>query len=781
MENAKSTRGKIQAIDTRDTEEKFVFAFSTEKIIKLVLCFALHFAKIFSAMHPLGIAFYGAVFTKKNWGIFYVISLAGSIISGSGIIYPIALTAITAILALWDGFKKKVHLRAIACSAVFFVFYAIKCTVEGIIVYDILAAALESFMLGAGVYIFSRGGNILLRIKKRSFVSKSEIMYAYTVMALLIFSLNALPELWGIRISSVVAMTAIFAMCNCGGEMGAIYLAIILGVIGSTQNPAQSALTSTYAFGTLLSSRLKSYGKIGVVLGFVISNTLFSLFLTETHTIVLNLYDSFVAAVIFFLLPEKILEYFGLLSGSGDRKALASMQLSPNSGAIRKLTRMADSFSELSKIYQKLSGTKGKPKGTSLYPIREIKDKVCIGCHRKEKCFSNDGPAIKAMEGIRDPSKLTGASLSKELQAVCHRCDSFAQVLKVNGEKIKSDKQWAHKIQECRVILARQLGGVAASLQNSAKELCSQRDEKAEEKLWSAFDESGLSPSMIYAEEKSDGEFDIEIYFDEKYVQKETKNASLRCVEEALGTGAEFAGTRREKDKIVFVFCPRSGYSATFGYATKAKSGQKVCGDSFNVVYTSRDKMVMLLSDGMGSGENAAKESGRTVSMMEKFLSAGFDCELCAELINSSLILRGDKESFATLDLCAIDLSLSSISFIKLGAAVSYIKSGDKISKVWAKSLPAGILTETEPEKHMLSFESDTVIILMSDGVADIALKHPQREGWIENELKKITPGTNPQIIASRILDTAIKLEEGKTRDDMTVIAACLFKKNSKV
>ena len=185
--------------------------------------------------------------------------------------------------------------------------------------------------------------------------------------------------------------------------------------------------------------------------------------------------------------------------------------------------------------------------------------------------------------------------------------------------------------------------------------------------------------------------------------------------------------------------------------------------------------MVMILSDGMGSGEEAASQSRETVALMENLLRCGFECELCTDSINSSLILKGEKESFSTLDLCVVDLSLSSLSFMKLGATASYIKSDGKVFKVKARSLPAGILTNTEPEKHMLSFESDTIVLIMSDGITDISLKNPEAEGWIEKELAGISSKTNPQMIARKILDKAISFSGG-TSDDMTVIVACILK-----
>ena len=144
-------------------------------------------------------------------------------------------------------------------------------------------------------------------------------------------------------------------------------------------------------------------------------------------------------------------------------------------------------------------------------------------------------------------------------------------------------------------------------------------------------------------------------------------------------------------------------------------------------------------------------------------------------LINSSLLLRSSKDIFSTIDLCSLNLTSGEASFIKLGAASSYIKTGDKINTISGTSLPAGILRDIEVEKHFLSVTDNTIILIMSDGISDIALKNPALEGWIEKELETINT-TNPQIIATKIMDKASRLLKNSIHDDMTVIAVSVKK-----
>ena len=64
----------------------------------------------------------------------------------------------------------------------------------------------------------------------------------------------------------------------------------------------------------------------------------------------------------------------------------------------------------------------------------------------------------------------------------------------------------------------------------------------------------------------------------------------------------------------------------------------------------------MALSDGMGIGEKASNESQTAVRLLETLLSSGFTREVALKTINSVLMLRSHRESFATLDMMIFDL-----------------------------------------------------------------------------------------------------------------------------
>ena len=66
--------------------------------------------------------------------------------------------------------------------------------------------------------------------------------------------------------------------------------------------------------------------------------------------------------------------------------------------------------------------------------------------------------------------------------------------------------------------------------------------------------------------------------------------------------------------------------------------------------------MLLGLSDGMGSGSSACKESEMVLDLVERFLEAGFSLETAIRMMNSAMVMKGENDIYSTLDLCMVNL-----------------------------------------------------------------------------------------------------------------------------
>ena len=157
-------------------------------------------------------------------------------------------------------------------------------------------------------------------------------------------------------------------------------------------------------------------------------------------------------------------------------------------------------------------------------------------------------------------------------------------------------------------------------------------------------------------------------------------------------------------------------------------------------------------------------------------METGFDQDTAIKLINSILVLKSDDDSFATIDLSAIDLYDGKIEFVKIGAAPTFIKRQNKVEVVKTVSLPAGILSDIDTELVSKNADNGDFIIMVTDGIID---SFKLEEGGEQNLIKFIEDidSINPQGIADLILAEACSKCKDKPVDDMTVLVAKVWKR----
>ena len=175
---------------------------------------------------------------------------------------------------------------------------------------------------------------------------------------------------------------------------------------------------------------------------------------------------------------------------------------------------------------------------------------------------------------------------------------------------------------------------------------------------------------------------------------------------------------------------------------SEPKEGQRLCGDSVTWFRTG-SMLYMLLSDGMGSGREAQRESQMTLRLLEQFLQAGIDAEPALRTLNAALNIRGDEQgSFTTIDLLAADLNTRQATLYKYGAAPTYIKRHGAVRRLTGSALPAG-LQDGAPQSVRFPLEENTFLLMVSDGVADAG-----EDSWVQDLLAG-WQGEDPNVLTS--------------------------------
>lgn len=188
------------------------------------------------------------------------------------------------------------------------------------------------------------------------------------------------------------------------------------------------------------------------------------------------------------------------------------------------------------------------------------------------------------------------------------------------------------------------------------------------------------------------------------------------------------------------------------------------CGDSHLIRRLEPNRMLLAISDGMGSGDAAREESALALKLLFSFLDAGISLPLALETLNQQLLMRCGEEIFATLDLCIIDLSSGIAQISKLAACRTIILRGGEILRIEGGCLPLGIVENVQPQMHRLRLRPGDLLLMGSDGLMEAGDLH-----LAEHALRRHAQLPPGQIAEELVRCAHMALNEDR-RDDLTCI-----------
>ncbi len=342
------------------------------------------------------------------------------------------------------------------------------------------------------------------------------------------------------------------------------------------------------------------------------------------------------------------------------------------------------------------------------------------------------------------------------------------------------------KLQENQELLAEHLKEMAHIMAKIARETCRCRPmgERRFKQMSKLLRESGIQLKNFFEMEHEDGHREISLTMrnlGEKRIRAgESEHISTEDVADFISVAmntrlcpSKNSPMYLTRDYNTYYFMEEPSYHLLTGFAKAVKEGEKVSGDNYSFYEADTGKLVVVLSDGMGSGEKACRDSNRVIEMVERLLEAGFSKEAAAQMINGALAAAGQEENMSTLDICSMDLYTGECEFLKVGAACTYIKRGQLVDRLSAQNLPLGVFQQIEPEVMSRTLQSGDYVIMLSDGILD-ALSRGLGEEVLPEIIGRMDY-TNPNEIANQILTYAIRQSKGQIRDDMTVLVTGIW------
>jgi serine phosphatase RsbU (regulator of sigma subunit) len=212
--------------------------------------------------------------------------------------------------------------------------------------------------------------------------------------------------------------------------------------------------------------------------------------------------------------------------------------------------------------------------------------------------------------------------------------------------------------------------------------------------------------------------------------------------------------------------------------AKTGKHGVVESGDTLEVVERPNGGLSVVLADGQTSGQGAKAVSLLVVRKVIALLAEGVRDGAAARAASDSLYTDKRGKVISTLNIISVDLETSTVVLTRNNPAPFYIAREEQIDCITSASSPLGASRNVRPVISEIPIEAGLAVVVYTDGLVH-AGERVGRPMDVSTSLQAILEGQDPppQEIADALLSEAVRLDEGRPADDISVVALRVLKR----
>lgn len=754
-------------------------------ILIYVIGFVIARASFFG-INPLAIGYFTAAYLDKaSPGLLFISILAGiGTVMSPTMILKYLLALVTSIVILESPIIKRkqfplqiyFYIPAISLG----IFAMMESAAYGWKMDYAVMAVLEAVIVYISGMIFRMGTGFILKQDKGMRMANEEMISLALMVAVAIYAVPELNNPYVAPIETLVYFVILLFTYKYGVGQGAVTGAVSGFALSLRGAPLHSIGLLTMV--GILPAVFRSLGRIPTAAVFSLTVAIISLVYEEMAVTIREIGALSSAIIIFLLLPRSI-----IYRVDHDKDGYGQNYLSADNlkkVANTKMKIFSDSFLKLSKTLDTITEGQARVKQKEIDIIFEdISERLCKNCRNCNFCWDTHfKEAYQATCDLFDVAERKGYIETKDVPEYfleyCICRDELVLETNRGFEIAKLNKIWSNRLAESREVIAGQLREVSSVIHSlsgdifGAAKVMRNEEAKVERKLRSQH----IDVENVSILERSDKRKELILKCAVARNRFITTKEVASWVSEALGKKfvvSEVTKSALSRDYEEYIFVEDTKFKVLTGVARAMKD--KISGDNFSIMKLETGEFMIALSDGMGTGKEAADESETVLALLEQLLEAGFKTETAIRLINSNLVLKADKQTFSTIDMGTINLFTGMCEFVKIGAASTFIKRDNWVETISSTTLPIGMFKTVDYDSVSKKLYEGDIIIMVTDGVLD-CIKEDNKEAYMEKLIMDIQ-SNNPQEIANRILDHILSQRNYVPIDDMTVITAGIWLK----
>lgn len=736
--NFEENQNDYEEINKSETIKELIKkSFTKQKILLYIISFMVSLVSfsVNKDLAPFGIAIFAAILSNTMpVGIPFIIIGISNFISFGGTstlnYILIALMLLFSVLIKSPKYtnesneQRKLGLRVLLSCLIINITKLI--FEQEIVVYDILVAIMNSICVFIFYKIFANAIPVINKIGRGNVYAVEEVMGASLLIAIAVSSIGNFA-IFGYSVKNILCILIVLVMGWKNGILvgatAGITVGTVLGVIGA----GEVEMVASYALSGMIAGIFSKFGKIGVIIGFVLGNIALT-YIANGNTIeVIKFQEILIAALGLLAVPKKVkINIEDIVSEVKLLPETTGRNLEENKDTIYKLGAMSETLSQIARSYKEAAATivdeeelKEQEKENFKIFEKELQNNIE---NIEDNILFNDiySPEDSLIENIFDFLIEKEIIVEKDLLDILAKHNNYiilnnetkediSKIVKVINYSYRVSKLnfiWKKKLDENKKAVSSQLEEVSKAIGKLAENIEVKEDDEysvKKEEIQVLLKEVEIDVLQININCEESGRLRLDLYTNtcenvEKpicNIKKMTKIVS-KTLEQNMILQKQECGLRLNKDKCLYTFISQDKQILEIGVAKATKADSISSGDSSIQTRLEDGKYLVAISDGMGSGKEARKSSNMAIAMLNKLLSSGFDKDTSLRLINSTLGAINEEDMYATLDIAIFDLYAQNLEFIKNGACPTFVKNKRNVQVLKSLSLPTGILNDID-------------------------------------------------------------------------------------
>lgn len=339
------------------------------------------------------------------------------------------------------------------------------------------------------------------------------------------------------------------------------------------------------------------------------------------------------AVILFFAIPRRVIHCVEEDIPEREEDSFAKEDV--RALANHQLEDFSDAFRRLSKSFENEMEEKGLSEERLEDIFAQLSRDTCNECINCKYCWNRhyeetNESLRRILWQVGQDGSVTLSQISPDFQRRCMHLDEYVHQVeeRIAGENVRLG--WHNRMSENRRVMAEQMKEIAVALKSftinlgETEELPKERKRRILEEL----KKEGIKVARLSVKKRGG-------YLEVMFTGACHGNHCLTKTDVAQAlyraTGIMMCPARETRNVLsstmdTMFFRQDTVYKALTGLARVAKSGESVSGDNYSFLELSgTGELLMVLTDGMGSGEMADRDSSNLIEALEYLMEAGFE------------------------------------------------------------------------------------------------------------------------------------------------------------